>query len=65
MTVHKSKFRELDESITGRVKFGDGSRVDIQGRGTIALKCKDGRERMLNEVYFIPNLRNNIDYTKF
>lgn len=60
MTGQKSKFKELDERITGRVKFGDGSTVDIQGRGSIALKCKDGQERTLNEVYFIPNLRSNI-----
>lgn len=60
MTGERSKFKELDERITGRVKFGDGSIVDIQGRGTIALKCKDGQERTLNEVYFIPSLCSNI-----
>ncbi|XP_074322365.1 uncharacterized protein LOC141659411 [Apium graveolens] len=29
MTGEKSKFRELDEKVTGQVRFGDGSTVDI------------------------------------
>lgn len=60
MTGQKSKFNELDERITGRVKFGDGSTVEIKGRGSIILKCKDGQEHVLKEVYFIPNLCSNI-----
>lgn len=60
MTGLKSKFKELDERITGRVKFGDGSIIDIKGSDSVALKCKDRQERVLNEVYFIPNLRRNI-----
>lgn len=40
MTGFKSKFMELDESIAGQVKFGDGSTVRIKGRGTITFKCK-------------------------
>lgn len=42
------------------MKFGDGLTVDIKGRGSFAMKCKDGQERVLNEVYFIPSLRSNI-----
>lgn len=60
MTGQKSKFRELDESVTGQIKFGDGSMVSIKGKGSIEFKCKNGESRVLNEVYFIPNLRNNI-----
>ena len=60
MTGQRSKFNVLDESITGRVKFGDGSTVEIKGKGSISMRCKDGQNRTLNEVYFIPNLHNNI-----
>lgn len=60
MTGKKSKFRELDESVTGRVKFGDGSMVKIEGKGTVAFRCKNGEERLLSEVYYIPSLHNNI-----
>ncbi|XP_074341894.1 uncharacterized protein LOC141679290 [Apium graveolens] len=60
MTGQKSKFKILDEQITSQVKFGDGSTMEIKGRGSISMKCKDGQERVLNEVYFIPSLRSNI-----
>lgn len=46
--------------MTGKVKFGDGSTVDIEGKGSITFKCKNGEERQLHEVYFIPTLHNNI-----
>lgn len=60
MTEVKSKFNELDETVTGRVKFGDGSAVKIEGKGSIIFKCKNEEERMIREVYFIPNLCSNI-----
>lgn len=60
MTGQKSKFKELDENTTGQVKFGDGSIVHIKGKGTVAIKCKDGEERILHQVYYIPSLRSNI-----
>lgn len=60
MTGQRSKFRDLKEKITGKVRFGDGSVVHIKGRGSIAVKCKSGDERLLNEVYYIPSLRSNI-----
>lgn len=60
MSGQRSKFCTLDESITGQVRFGDGSAVEIKGRGSIAHRCKNGDECVLKEVYFIPSLRSNI-----
>ncbi|KAL8154787.1 hypothetical protein AgCh_000227 [Apium graveolens] len=60
MTGCKSKFSELNEGISGLVRFGDGSTVKIEGKGSITFKCKNGEERVLTEVYYIPNLRSNI-----
>nr|GEY84158.1 ribonuclease H-like domain, reverse transcriptase, RNA-dependent DNA polymerase [Tanacetum cinerariifolium] len=37
MTGNKSHFRDIDESVIGRVRFGDGSYVQIKGRGSILL----------------------------
>ena len=45
---------ELDGDVTGTVKFGDGSRVAIQGRGTIIFRCQNGEHRALTDVYYIP-----------
>ena len=39
MTGSKASFSELDDDVTGTVKFGDGSRVAIQGRNTIIFRC--------------------------
>lgn len=60
MTEQKSKFAELDEGLTGQVKFGDGSTVKIEGKGSIVFRCKNGEEWRLNEVYYIPSLCSNI-----
>lgn len=60
MTGNKSKFRHLDENVTREVKFGDGSMVMIEGKGFITFRCKNGQERVLSKVYYIPSLHNNI-----
>lgn len=60
MTSHRGKFKELDESVSGQVKFGDGSTVSIKGRGVISFRCKNDEEKLLKDVYYIPTLCNNI-----
>ncbi|KAL7606533.1 uncharacterized protein LOC111907056 [Lactuca sativa] len=60
MTGQKEKFCELNQSIQGFVKFGDGSKVLIEGKGSIMFKCKNGEYRVLKEVYYIPILFSNI-----
>lgn len=60
MTGDKEKFKDLDEKIIGSVRFGDGSTVRIEGKGSIIFKCKNGEERMLREVFYIPSLCSNI-----
>lgn len=60
MSGEKSKFSTLNEGVSGQVKFGDGSSVEIKGKGSIIFNCKNGEERTLSDVYFIPSLRSNI-----
>lgn len=60
MTGLRSRLKILVESVQGKVRFGDGSTVCIKGKGSVALKCKNGEERILTEVYFIPSFCNNI-----
>ena len=50
----------MDEGVTGSVKFGDGSVVDIHGRGTVMFTCRNGEHLALTGVYYIPQLRSNI-----
>ena len=42
MTGFKTAFFELDDDVTDTMKFGDGSRVAIRGRGTIIFRCQNG-----------------------
>lgn len=60
MSGCREKFSELNESVQGQVRFGDGSTVKIDGKGSVNFKCKNGEEHTLREVYFIPTLCNNI-----
>jgi hypothetical protein len=37
MTGNSDKFAELDRSVIGKVRFGDGSAVEICGRGAVLM----------------------------
>lgn len=60
MTGVRKAFSELDTGVHGTVRFGDGSVVDIEGRGTILFKNKKGEHQALSGVYHIPRLTANI-----
>ena len=60
MTGERGYFSELNQNIKGRVKFGDGSCVDIDGKGSILFEAKTGEQRLLTDIYYIPDLRSNI-----
>lgn len=60
MTGDKRYFSSLDKSITGKVRFGDDSRIDIKGKGSIEFIDQNGELRTMSDVYFIPDLKSNI-----
>ncbi|GJV48935.1 zinc finger, CCHC-type containing protein [Tanacetum coccineum] len=60
MTGNYSYFSELNENITGRIKFGDGSCVRIKGKGSILFQGKNGEQKLLKDIYYIPALRSNV-----
>ena len=60
MSGNRTFFATLDERITGRVRFGDDSRIDIKGRGSIRFIFDGGEKKILKYVYYIPGLRSNI-----
>ena len=60
MTGRRELFSDLDTSVRGSVRFGDASRVEIQGVGSIVFQAKTGEHRVLHGVYFIPALCNSI-----
>ena len=60
MTGDRSKFVELDAKVTGHMHFGDESKVEIKGKGTILFEPKNGSHKILPNVYYIPKMKNNL-----
>ena len=60
MTGHKELFTEIDDTISGEVTFGDSSKIPVKGKGTISIVSKTGEKKYINDVYYIPALKNNI-----
>jgi hypothetical protein len=60
MTGMRAVFSEIDLRVHGTVRFGDGSVTNIEGCGTILIKCKTGGHKALTGVYYIPRLKANI-----
>ncbi|XP_076906184.1 uncharacterized protein LOC143562180 [Bidens hawaiensis] len=60
MTSSLSFFSELNKRVGGKVKFGDGSYVDICGKWPIFLVGKMGEQQLLTDIYHIPSLQSNI-----
>ena len=60
MTGNRDYFKHINETITGKVRFGDDSHIDIKGKGPVIFLSKNGEKRILADVYYIPNLRSNI-----
>jgi hypothetical protein len=59
-TGSRAAFASIDAGTIGTMHFGDGSVVQIEGRGTILYQCKTGKHHALPNVYFIPRLDTNI-----
>lgn len=60
MTGDKRYFSYINETVTGKVRFGDDSRIDIKGKGSIEFIDQNGEPRAMTEVYFIPDLKSTI-----
>jgi hypothetical protein len=60
MTGARSVFAELDTSISGTVKFRDGSVVNIHGKGTVLFVYRTGEHHQSDGVYYIPRLTTTI-----
>ncbi|KAL0400394.1 UNVERIFIED_CONTAM: Copia protein [Sesamum radiatum] len=60
MTGDKSKFVHIDTKVTDDVRFGDDTKVEIKGKGTVILATKSGDHKLLHNVYYIPKMKNNI-----
>nr|GEW64048.1 ribonuclease H-like domain, reverse transcriptase, RNA-dependent DNA polymerase [Tanacetum cinerariifolium] len=44
MTGVREHFKELDEKVSGKVRFRDGSYIEIKGKGSIRIECDDEKQ---------------------
>ena len=45
MSRNRAFFYQLDNKITGKVRFGDDSRIDIKGKGSIWFVFEGGEKK--------------------
>nr|GEW49703.1 ribonuclease H-like domain, reverse transcriptase, RNA-dependent DNA polymerase [Tanacetum cinerariifolium] len=60
MTGVRKHFKKLDEKVSGKLRFGDGSYIEIKGKGSILIECDDEKQRIILHVYYIPDLKINL-----
>lgn len=54
MTGERGLFQTMDESVQLKVGLGDGKQVQIEGKGTIAIKTKSGlrnRRHLVQDLF--------------
>ena len=56
----KEAFVDIDESYKGKITFGDLSQRPVEGRGRILIKLKNGEQKFITEVFYVPDMKNNI-----
>jgi hypothetical protein len=54
MTGNKDSFVKIDESTKSEVLLGDDKPVEVKGKGTIAVKTKQGQVKHINDVLYVP-----------
>ncbi|XP_075515589.1 uncharacterized protein LOC142550237 [Primulina tabacum] len=59
MCGDQTMFNELNENFRHSVKLGNNTRMDVMGNGSVKLLL-DGVNHVVAEVYYIPELRNNL-----
>jgi hypothetical protein len=59
MTGHKNLFVEMTE-LAGTVSFGHASKVEVKGKGNMKFLQKNEKLRMVENVYYILEIKSNI-----
>ncbi|XP_076882412.1 uncharacterized protein LOC143530876 [Bidens hawaiensis] len=60
MSGKKEFFTTLDERVSAQVKFGDGSEIEIKGKGNVTMVSKTGEKKTFCDVFYMPKLKTNL-----
>ncbi|KAJ0522523.1 putative RNA-directed DNA polymerase [Helianthus annuus] len=60
MSGKKEFFTTLDEKVSGQVTFGDGSEIEIKGKGNVTVVSKNGEKKTFCNVFYMPKLKTNL-----
>lgn len=60
MYGEKKMFVMLDEYARGDILFGDSSKIQIKGKGSILICLRNGGHKLILDVYYVPKLKSNI-----
>jgi len=56
----RSSFETLDEEFPSHVELGDNKRVEIKGRGDVAIHSNEGNKKCIHNVFYSPNIGQSL-----
>ncbi|KAK9690531.1 hypothetical protein RND81_09G135100 [Saponaria officinalis] len=56
MSCSMSLFKDLNEELKSEVRLGDDKPIQVEGRGTVSIKTKQGDTKLIYDVNFVPSL---------
>nr|GEV59768.1 zinc finger, CCHC-type [Tanacetum cinerariifolium] len=60
MTGVREHIKELNEKVSGKVRFRDGLYIKIKGKDSILIECDDEKQRIISHVHYISDLKSNL-----
>lgn len=60
MSGVRTLFKDLDESKRIKVRLGDDKEIQVEGKGNVVFKTKEGSARLLHNVQYVPGLAHNL-----
>ncbi|XP_072061940.1 uncharacterized protein [Arachis hypogaea] len=60
MSGRKELFSSLDDSVKLLLKFGNNTKIPIEGKGHIPIRLKDGSLSYISDVFYAPELDYNL-----
>jgi hypothetical protein len=60
MCGYKYLFTEMRVVEDGHISFGDASKIQVKGQGTISYLQKNGLKGLIENIYYVSDLKSNI-----